>query len=83
MKLIECEGCSHQILTVMNVNCRVMHYDRVDSKDFVEVICTLGIYCPTCGRESMFSIKRCFTKDYSNMPTEYLRDITLCENGVI
>ena len=83
MKLIECEKCGYQMPTVINVNCRVIHYDRVGSKDFVEVVCTLGIYCPTCGRESTFGIKRCFTKDFSNMPTEYLRDIALCENGVI
>lgn len=83
MKIIECEKCHHQMPTVMNINCRVMRYDRVDNKDFVEVVCTLGIYCPTCGRETIFSTKHCFMKDFSNMPTEYLRDIALCEIGVI
>lgn len=83
MKVIECEKCGYQIPTVMNVNCRVMRYDKIVDKDIVEVVCTLGIYCPTCGKESVFSTKHCFTKGFSNMPAEYLRDIALCESGII
>ena len=83
MKIIKCEKCEYQIPTVMNVNCRVIRYDRVDNKDFVEVVCTLGVYCPTCGTETIFGIKHCFTKEFSNVPTSYLRDIALCESGVI
>ena len=83
MKLIKCEKCEYQIPIVMNVNCRVMHYDRIDSKDFIEVVCTLGIYCPTCGKESIFGIRHYFDKGFLKMPTKHLRDIALCEQGII
>lgn len=83
MKIIECEKCGYQIPTAMNINCRIMRYDRVDNKDFVEIVFTLGIYCPTCGRETMFSVKHCFIKDFAKIPTVYLRDIALCESGII
>ena len=83
MKIIDCEKCGYQIPTAININCRVIRYDRIDNKDFVEIFCTLGIYCPTCGRETMFSVKHCFIKDFSNMPIAYLRDIALCESGII
>lgn len=83
MKLIECEKCGHQIPTIMNINCRVMRYDKIYENDIVEVICTIGVYCPTCGKESVFGIKHCFNNEFLNMPTEYLRDIALCEHGVI
>ena len=83
MQIIECQKCGYRIPTVMNVNCRVIRYEKIEDEGLVEVICTLGIYCPTCGTENIFGIRRCFTKEFSNMPTEYLRDIALCENGVI
>ena len=83
MKLIKCEKCGYEIPTVMNVNCRVMHCTKIEDENTVDMDCILGIYCPTCGTESTFGIKRCFTKEFSKMPEQYLRDIALCESGVI
>lgn len=84
MKLIKCEKCGVQIPTMMSINCRVIYYDKIDiDKGIVEVICTLGVYCPTCGTESRVSIKHYFYEKFADMPQQYLRDIALCEQGVI
>ena len=83
MKVIKCEKCEYQIPTIMHVNCRVMHYEKIENKDFIELVCTLGVYCPTCGQESIFGITHYFNKEFSNMPANYLRDIALCESGIV
>ena len=86
MKVVKCEKCNQSIPTILNVNSRVLFYYKQEYGGHVELICDLAVYCPTCGRESKFSINHIFSKEFPNfseLSAEHLRDISLCESGVI
>lgn len=86
MKLVKCENCNYSIPTILNVNSRVVFCRREEDENRVEIVCKLGVYCPTCGKEVEFSIRHIFSKhssSFAELSDHHLRDIALCESGII
>lgn len=86
MKIVKCDNCGTSIPTILNTNSRVIYFEKEENNGCVELTCKLGVYCPTCGEESGFTIKHYFSKNlscFNELSAEHLRDIALCESGVI
>lgn len=86
MKVVKCEKCKHDIVTAMNINCRILRFDVIHNPNNVETRLMIGVYCPVCGFESIFNFSHIFNNkmlDDLQFPEIFLRDIALCESGII
>lgn len=82
MRNIICEKCKNEIPLITGLNSRVIDYDRKETDSYVKLTCILGVYCSECGKENKLGIQRYFSVEFSSIPTRYLIEMVLRDNGI-
>lgn len=81
MKRIGCIECGSGITLLRGINCSVTKVEREHGEWAITVRCKINAYCAKCGTLGKYLVQHSFSRDFDNIPTEYLVTIALYDQG--
>lgn len=82
MRALKCEKCNTPIVVMPDINCRLMHVDRIEETNtYIKIICVIELYCPRCGNTNILNVSHVFSNDYAKLPDRHLAYFSLAACG--